>query len=117
MFLLHQTGYNLALPRRMADVAGDIRNHLVIPKWQTMADGCCCRIFYWPGARFDASLLAQSLIMVVVQSILLKIALDHRPLPATKGGEGSVPFSGLKESSPFGFQRPYSFWQWRSHKP
>ncbi|KFG77683.1 PQ loop repeat protein [Metarhizium anisopliae] len=75
------------------------------------------RIFYWPGSRFDASLLVQSFIMVVVQLILLKIALEHRPLPATKGGEGSMPFSGLERGSPFDIQRPYNFWQWRSHKP
>lgn len=55
--------------------------------------------------------------MVVVQLILLKIALEHRPLPATKGGEGSMPFSGLERGSPFDIQRPYNFWQWRSHKP
>lgn len=55
--------------------------------------------------------------MVVVQVILLKIALEHRPLPATKGGEGSAPFSGLQGGGPFSIQRPYNFWQWRSHKP
>ncbi|KAG5975717.1 hypothetical protein E4U55_007592 [Claviceps digitariae] len=75
------------------------------------------RIFYWPGAKFDGSLLVQSLVMVVVQGILLKIALEHRPLPATKGGEGSVPFSGLEADGAFSFQRPYNFWKWRSHKP
>ncbi|KAG5990005.1 hypothetical protein E4U54_004193 [Claviceps lovelessii] len=76
------------------------------------------RIFYWPGAKFDGSLLVQSLIMVVVQVILLKIALEHRPLPATKGGEGSAPFSGLIEGGgSFSIQRPYNFWKWRSHKP
>ncbi|KAG5916728.1 hypothetical protein E4U42_007528 [Claviceps africana] len=75
------------------------------------------RIFYWPGAKFESSLLAQSLIMVVVQVILLKIALEYRPLPATKGGEGSVPFSGLNGAGPLSISRPYNFWQWRSHKP
>ncbi|OAA51976.1 PQ loop repeat protein [Metarhizium rileyi] len=75
------------------------------------------RIFYWPGSRFDASLLVQSFLMVAVQLILLKIALEHKPLPATKGGEGSIPFSGLKRNGPFEIRRPYNFWQWRSHKP
>lgn len=77
------------------------------------------RIFYWPGAKFDASLLVQSLIMVVVQLILLKIALEHRPLPATRGGQGSAPFSGLEGGGPgpFAIQRPHNFWQWQSHKP
>ena len=37
------------------------------------------KIFYWPGARYDAALLIQAVIMVVVQIILLKVALDNRP--------------------------------------
>lgn len=77
-----------------------------------------CRIFYWPGARFDTSLLIQSLLMVGVQLVLLKIALDHRPSPSTKGGEAGLPFAGAgQESFLFGAQRPYNFWQWRSPKP
>ncbi|KAG5921619.1 hypothetical protein E4U53_003771 [Claviceps sorghi] len=75
------------------------------------------RIFYWPGAKFDGSLLAQSVIMVVVQVILLKIALEHRPLPSTKGGEGSAPFSGIERGGSLSIPRPYNFWKWRSHKP
>lgn len=70
------------------------------------------RIFYWPHAQYDVSLLFQSLLMVVVQVILLKVALDHRPSPSSKGGE--LPFTGAEDSS--GFQRPYNFWQWRSPK-
>lgn len=73
------------------------------------------RIFYWPGARFDTSLLVQSLLMVGMQVVLLKIALDHRPPPSSKGGE--VPFAGGASDGIFGAQRPYSFWQWRSPKP
>lgn len=69
------------------------------------------RIFYWPHAQYDLSLLAQSLLMVVVQLILLKVALDHRPPPSSKGGEAALPFSGPDDA-----QRPYSFWQWRSSK-
>jgi hypothetical protein len=74
------------------------------------------RIFYYPGARFDVALLIQSLVMVVIQVILLKIALDNRPAPASKGGDGAVPFARANE----GFwerARPYKFWQWRSSKP
>ncbi|POR35039.1 Putative membrane protein, partial [Tolypocladium paradoxum] len=75
------------------------------------------RIFYWPGARFDTSLLAQSLIMVGVQMLLLKIALDHRPAPPTKGGEAGLPFAGAQHDGIFSAQRPYNFWQWRSPRP
>ncbi|UKZ57855.1 hypothetical protein TrVGV298_011716 [Trichoderma virens] len=73
------------------------------------------RIFYWPGARFDASLLIQSLIMVGMQVALLKIALDHRPAPSNKGGEAGLPFATPPEG--LFTQRPYNFWQWRSPKP
>lgn len=61
--------------------------------------------------------------MVVVQVLLLKVALDHRPAPSSKGGEGALPFAGLepgKHSSSDGglfANRPYNFWQWRSQKP
>lgn len=50
--------------------------------------------------------------MVVMQSILLKIGLDHRPAPYSKGGEAAVPFARVHET-----QRPFNFWQWRSPKP
>ncbi|PTB41925.1 uncharacterized protein TrAFT101_008967 [Trichoderma asperellum] len=72
------------------------------------------RIFYWPGARFDSSLLIQSLIMVGMQVALLKIALDHRPAPSNKGGESGLPFAAAEGLFS---QRPYNFWQWRSPKP
>ncbi|KFA45627.1 hypothetical protein S40293_09111 [Stachybotrys chartarum IBT 40293] len=75
------------------------------------------RIFYWPGARFDTSLLIQAFIMVGMQVVLLKIALDHRPPPSNKGGETGVPFAGAHDAGFTGLQRPYNFWQWRSPKP
>lgn len=81
--------------------------------WLTLAK--THRIFYWPHAQYDLSLLAQSLLMVVVQVVLLKVALDHRPPPSSKGGEAALPFSGSDESF-LGGQRPYNFWQWRSSK-
>jgi solute carrier family 66, member 2 len=74
------------------------------------------RIFYYPGARFDVALLIQSFVMVVIQVVLLKVALDNRPAPASKGGDGAVPFARAND----GFwerARPYQFWQWRSPKP
>ena len=54
--------------------------------------------------------------MVFMQIALLKIALDHRPPPSTKGGDGAVPFAGANEPA-WMSARPYNFWQWRSHKP
>ncbi|KAK8012689.1 PQ-loop repeat-containing protein 1 [Apiospora marii] len=75
-----------------------------------------CRVFYWPGARYDTALLIQSFCNIFMQVILLKIALDHRPAHSSKGGEAAVPFAGTQDGHS-GFQRPYGFWQWRSHRP
>ncbi|KAF3935252.1 hypothetical protein ABW19_dt0203299 [Dactylella cylindrospora] len=69
------------------------------------------RIYYWFGVNFEFSLLVQSVIMVFVQTILLKVALDHRP---SKAMEAGIPFSGVHDG---GFERPYQFWQWRSQRP
>lgn len=68
------------------------------------------RIFYYPGAKFDTALLVQSLFMIVVQSVLLKIALDHRPSSAAN------PFLGAHDGA-WEARRPYNFWQWKSPKP
>lgn len=72
------------------------------------------RIFYYPGAKYDTALLIQSLIMVGVQIVLLKVALDHRPAPSSRGGDAAVPFAKAQDEE---FQRPYNFWQWKSPKP
>ncbi|KAI0379899.1 hypothetical protein F5Y04DRAFT_258600 [Hypomontagnella monticulosa] len=74
------------------------------------------RIFYYPGARFDTALLIQSFCNIFIQLVLLKIALDHRPPPSSKGGDAALPFAGAQDGLG-GFQRPYNFWQWRSPKP
>jgi hypothetical protein len=69
-----------------------------------------CKIFYWPGARFDTSLLLQAAFTIIMQIALLKIALDHRPPPS------SAPFAGAADGGS-GFRRPFDFWQWRSPTP
>ncbi|KAI5799238.1 hypothetical protein DFH27DRAFT_88483 [Peziza echinospora] len=68
------------------------------------------RCFYWLGSTFETSLLIQSLIMIVVQLLLLKVALDHRP----SDNAASAPFHHASVSA---IERPYNFWQWRSQKP
>jgi len=74
------------------------------------------RVFYYPGAKFDTSLLIQSFIMIAIQLILLKVALDNRPGPSHKGGEASTPFAASREGD-LTVSRPFNFWQWRSPKP
>ncbi|KAI1776050.1 hypothetical protein F4818DRAFT_412783 [Hypoxylon cercidicola] len=74
------------------------------------------RVFYYPGAKFDIALLIQSFCNIFMQLILLKIALDHRPPPSSKGGDAALPFVGAQEGLS-GFRRPYNFWKWRSPKP
>jgi len=73
------------------------------------------KVFYWFGARFDTALLIQACIMIGVQVVLLKVALEHRPSPSSKGGVESVPFVGAREGES-GVQRPWNFWQWKSPK-
>jgi hypothetical protein len=67
------------------------------------------KIFYWPGARYDYSLLIQALTMIVVQLILLKVALDNRP--GWRGGADTLPFADTKKST-----RPWDFWRWKSQR-
>ncbi|KAI9880914.1 MAG: hypothetical protein M1830_009982 [Pleopsidium flavum] len=74
------------------------------------------KVFYWFGARFDASLLIQACIMIGVQIVLLKVALEHRPPPSIKGGIEGMPFVGAREGE-MGVKRPWNFWQWRSPRP
>ncbi|KAF3926648.1 hypothetical protein ABW21_db0200568 [Orbilia brochopaga] len=71
------------------------------------------RIYYWFGVSFEFSLLVQSVIMVFVQTLLLKVALDNRP---SKTVEAGVPFAGVTSGTP-DFERPYNFWQWRQQRP
>ncbi|KAH8146876.1 uncharacterized protein LAJ45_09250 [Morchella importuna] len=66
------------------------------------------RCFYWIGSRFETSLLLQSLIMILVQGVLLKVALDHRST-----GDERVPFAGVVYPT----KRPFNFWQWRPQRP
>ncbi|KAL2888675.1 PQ-loop repeat-containing protein 1 [Ceratocystis lukuohia] len=72
------------------------------------------KCFYWLGSHFDISLLLQAILMIIMQVILLKIALDNRP---TSKAETTVPFAGVQEKGLLSGPRPYEFWQWRSSKP
>lgn len=53
--------------------------------------------------------------MTVVQTLLLHVALMHRP---PFGAQHSLnrPFAGSREGDTY-VSRPYGFWQWRSRKP
>lgn len=73
------------------------------------------RVFYWFGEYYSGALLAQALVMIMVQMTLLKVALDNRPATGGKNGIEHAPFSGARPDGEF--VRPYDFWQWRSTKP
>ncbi|EXJ69789.1 alpha 1,3-glucosidase [Cladophialophora psammophila CBS 110553] len=87
------------------------------------------KVFYWFGAYYDQSLLAQASLMIVVQLILLKVALDNRAPSggSEKGGVQHTPFHGYTHNSPgnkgmlWDFlmegKRPFGFWQWNGTKP
>ncbi|KAI9891250.1 MAG: hypothetical protein M1814_002940 [Vezdaea aestivalis] len=73
------------------------------------------RVFYWFGARFDTALLVQAFIMIIMQTLLLKVSLDNRPMSPMKSETAGIPFSG--NSEPEVSRRPFDFWQWRRRKP
>lgn len=70
-------------------------------------------MFYWFGAYYSATLFVQTIVMILVQVLLLKVALDNRPSPGGKNSVEHAPFSSMES----GFSRPYDFWQWKSSKP
>ena len=72
------------------------------------------RVFYWFGEYYSKTLLAQALVMILVQIALLKVALDNRPAVGARNGIEHAPFTGGSSND---FQRPYDFWQWRNTKP
>jgi len=75
------------------------------------------KVFYWFGAYYSLSLLAQAANMIVVQLFLLKVALDNRPSAGVKEGIEHVPFSGQHQESVATFTRPYNFWRWKNTRP
>jgi hypothetical protein len=92
-----------------------------------------CRVFYWFGAYYDRSLLLQASLMIIVQLILLKVALDNRAPNAgaeKSGGVAHTPFSNISGGVGAGTgskgmlyeflvegKRPWGFWQWKASKP
>jgi len=52
--------------------------------------------------------------MIVIQTLLLYVALTHRPAQSS-----TLPFSSAdsKSAQTIAFSRPYAFWQWRSTSP
>ncbi|MCJ1441051.1 MAG: hypothetical protein MMC23_001537 [Stictis urceolatum] len=75
-----------------------------------MLSASLLKVFYWPGARFDASLLVQALVMLVVQVVLLKVALDNRP--GWRGAEAALPFA----DQGMGGGWRMGFWRWRGQR-
>ncbi|KAH0400770.1 hypothetical protein KCU89_g4847, partial [Aureobasidium melanogenum] len=73
------------------------------------------KLFYWLGARFDLSLLLQAILMVIVQLVLLRVALQNRPL-ASAANNIHQPFAASREGDTH-IKRPFDFWQWKQAKP
>lgn len=79
------------------------------------------KLFYWFGAYYDTSLLIQACLMIVVQTVLLKVALDNRAPSGSRGGVEHRPFSaysadGILEDVLAG-KRPFNFWRWGNARP
>lgn len=79
------------------------------------------KLFYWFGAYYDTSLLIQACLMIVVQTVLLKVALDNRPPSGTRDGVQHRPFSAYTADSILeeitSGKRPFNFWRWNNAKP
>ncbi|KAI1943657.1 hypothetical protein LOZ58_001831 [Ophidiomyces ophidiicola] len=71
------------------------------------------KIFYWFSDRYSFPLFIQALVMIAVQMLLLKVALDHRP----QSPVDHTPFIGQLPGGKDGFRRPFDFWQWRATRP
>jgi len=84
------------------------------------------KVFYWFGVHFDRALLIQSIIMIVIHTLLLHAALTYR---AQSFGASAPPFApqfdisnptATSTTTAFGvneFPRPYNFWRWRTSTP
>ncbi|MCJ1310534.1 hypothetical protein MMC25_004198 [Agyrium rufum] len=91
------------------------------------------KIFYWPTARYDLSLFIQALVMLVVQCVLLKVALDNRPgWRAEQAAGGGQLWKGKERGFGWGVDgagaagmamgkksegRLWGFWRWRKQRP
>lgn len=74
------------------------------------------RVFYWFGAYYSTTLFAQASLMIFVQLLLLKIALDNRPSAGLKNGIEHIPFTSASAGDNRGISRPYGFWQWKNSR-
>ncbi|KAI1615857.1 alpha 1,3-glucosidase [Exophiala viscosa] len=79
------------------------------------------KVFYWFGAYYDKALLIQASLMILVQLVLLKVALDNRAPTGARDGLQHTPFQGYTAENGLkdlmSGRRPYNFWQWGSSKP
>lgn len=80
------------------------------------------KVFYWFGARYSIPLLMQATLMIGVQLVLLKVALDNRPATGAKDGLEHTPFSSYTSddyslTSILEGKRPYNFWRWPTSRP
>jgi hypothetical protein len=72
------------------------------------------RVYYWFGEYYSGTLLTQAIVMIIVQLVMLKVALDNRPSTGGRNGIEHAPFSGAGSNAT---ARPYEFWQWKNDKP
>ena len=76
------------------------------------------RFFYWFGARYSLSLFLQACLMIIMQLILLKVALDNRSTSSAQ----HTPFSTYSSTQGIlndlvNGKRPLNFWRWGNAKP
>lgn len=92
----------------------EVSTCLACPNHRLGSEVDIIRVYYWFGEYYSATLLTQAIVMIVVQSVLLKVALDNRPSSGGRHGIEHAPFSDAGSNAP---TRPYEFWQWKNDKP
>ena len=78
------------------------------------------KVFYWFGTYYSTSLLLQACLMIIVQLILLKVALDNRAPIGMRDGLEHKPFSEYRVEDSLqdllSGKRPFDFWRWGSSR-
>ena len=110
-------GFSLDIPLIML-VASILKYVFDVSTSHTHKSNKITRFFYWFGARYSLSLFLQACLMIVMQLILLKVALDNRSTSSAQ----HTPFSTYSSTQGIlndlvNGKRPLNFWRWGNAKP
>lgn len=73
-----------------------------------------CKVYFWISRRYEMSLFIQAIVMICVQLVLLKLALQHRPRQWAHGPLDRDPDTNTNKDE---IKRPFDFWRWEKEQP